>query len=335
MAKNIITEDDDKKPEEELVVTETAPVEAKPDGKVNATKPDDKSAKVEDEDEDDVEAEGAATSDAERDAIRERRRKERADRKEKRDKAMARDKLERDFLLKRNDELERRIAAQEQRAVQQDFNSFDAAIAKAQRDVQMAEQVIAKAVAAGNGEDVATAMRYRDQAAARAQQAAMAKQNAQAQVQQRTRESAAPKMDPVIASHAQKFLAENPWYDASGGNEESGVVLAIDQQLTREKYDPRSEDYWNELRARAAKRLPERFQAPASDEASRTPRGGPNIGSGKEHAPASTRREVYISPERKQALIDAGVWGDPVLRMKYVKRYADYDREQASRGREG
>jgi hypothetical protein len=50
------------------------------------------------------------------------------------------------------------------------------------------------------------------------------------------------------------------------------------------------------------------------------------VGSGREHAPASTRKEIYVSPERKQALIEAGVWDDPVLRMKYVKRYAEYDR---------
>jgi hypothetical protein len=74
--------------------------------------------------------------------------------------------------------------------------------------------------------------------------------------------------------------------------------------------------------------LPERFNARERDEPAteRKPRGGPAVGSGREHAPVSTRREIYISPERKQALVDAGVWEDPVLRMKYVKRYAEYDR---------
>ena len=31
-----------------------------------------------------------------------------------------------------------------------------------------------------------------------------------------------------------------------------------------------------------------------------------------------------------QALVDAGVWDDPVLRQKYVKRYSEYDRQQKS-----
>jgi len=98
----------------------------------------------------------------------------------------------------------------------------------------------------------------------------------------------------------------------------------------RDGYDPKSEEYWNELRARAARRLPDRFakaEAKTEQKEERTPRGGPGIGSGREHAPTSTRKEVYVSPERKQALIEAGVWDDPVLRMKYVKRYAEYDKQ--------
>ena len=39
------------------------------------------------------------------------------------------------------------------------------------------------------------------------------------------------------------------------------------------------------------------------------------------------KNEVYISPERKSALIDAGAWEDPVLRKKYLRRYAEYDRK--------
>jgi hypothetical protein len=101
--------------------------------------------------------------------------------------------------------------------------------------------------------------------------------------------------------------------------------------MNKEGHDPRSEDYWDELRARVAKRLPEQFgKAARGDREERVARGGPTVGSGREYAPASTRKEIYISPDRKQALVDAGVWDDPVLRMKYVKRYAEYDRNNKS-----
>ena len=137
-----------------------------------------------------------------------------------------------------------------------------------------------------------------------------------------------PQVDERMLHHAQEFIRENPWYDVQGRNEDSKIVIAIDQTLVGEGFDPTSPDYWSELRKRAAKRLPERFGREKKE--GRTPRGGPAVGSGREHAPASTRREVYISPERKAALIEAGVWDDPVLRQKYVQRYAEYDRQNRS-----
>lgn len=261
-------------------------------------------------------------NDAEREAIRERRRQEKQERKERRDKAITRDKIELDFLRKRNDDLERRLTAQEQRAHQSDLNTFDAQIAKAAQEADMAERVIAKAIESGNGADVTQALRYRDASIAKIQQLQQAKQHAE------RKPSPVPQMDDAAMHYAKEFIQENPWYDAQGRDEDSAIVLAIDGALVKDGFDPRSEEYWDELRHRAARRLPERFSdgGPVERKAERTPRGGPAVGSGREHAPASTRKEVYISPERKQALIEAGVWDDPVLRMKYVKRYAEYDK---------
>ena len=209
--------------------------------------------------------------------------------------------------------------------MQQDLSSVDASIQQAMNEARMAEQVIAKAVAAGNGEDVTQAMRYRDQAFAKANHLASVKQQREqsarvAPVQNDTG------IDPSVIEHAKDFMEDAPWYKPDGSDEESAIVLAIDAALMREGFDPKSDDYWDELRKRSARRLPERFESKAQASNNRAPRGGPAVGSGREHAPQSTRTEVYISPERKQALVDAGVWDDPVLRQKYVKRYAAYDK---------
>jgi len=291
------------------------------------------------DDDDDQDDEQVARSDDdgtddEREAIRERRRQEKQDRKVRRDEAIKRDKLELDFLRKRNDDLERRVSAQEQRTHKMDLSSFDAEISQASKEADMAERVIAKAVAAGNGEDVTQAMRYRDQALARIQQLNAQKNQFAAQRPQ----PQGQQIDDITMTYAKEFIADNPWYDDQGRDEDSAIVIAIDQSLSKDGYDPRSADYWDELRRRAARRLPERFdgQKPAKraaeerNEPRREPRGGPAVGSGREHAPASTRKEIYVSPERKQALIEAGVWDDPVLRSKYVKRYAEYDRQNRS-----
>lgn len=302
----VMKEDDER--QEELVILEDDPAER--DDEPTGIE-DDRVASFNEEDDDDP-------ADREREAIRERRRLEKQERKVRRDEAIKRDKIELDFLRKRNDDLERRLSAQEQRAHTADLRGFDAEISRAQQEVDMAEKVIAKAVAAGNGDDVAQAMRYRDAAMVRAQQLAFAKQQT---AQQPPAQQSMP--DDAAMAYAREFIQENPWYDTQGGNEDSAIVLAIDQSLAKEGFDPRSEDFWDELRRRAARRLPERFGA---NKTRREARGGPQVGSGKEHAPTSTRKEIYISPERKQALIEAGVWDDPVLRNKYVKRYAEYDR---------
>lgn len=270
----------------------------------------------------------ANSTDAEREAIRERRRQEKVDRKDRRETAIKRDKIERDFLLKRNDELERRLGAQEQRTHVQDLNGFDAGIQQQLAIVRQADEVIAKAVAAGNGDDMVQAQRYRDDAMGKANALHFQKQQAAA----RPPVPAAAVPDQLAMQYAQAFIAENKWYDPRGQNEESAIMLAIDAGLVRDGYSPLSEDYWDELRARGAKRLPERFKPArgqgtgSAEHEDRQARGGPQLGSGREHAPSSTRKEIYISPDRKAALIEAGVWDDPVLRQKYVKRYADYDR---------
>ena len=293
--------------EEEIVVVEEPPEEPE--------KGDDKPEATEESDQ----------VDGEREAIRERRRKEKQDRKERRETAIKRDKTELDFLRSRNDDLERRLTVQEKRAQQSEVVSIEQQIAQANKEAQMADRVIAKAVENNNGEDVAKAMKYRDQAMAKVNQLAQAKQHA-------SQPTPPPAVDERTMHYAQEFMKENPWYDAQGRDEDSAIVMAIDQALSKDGYNPQTEEYWDELRHRAARRIPERFDEddyePVKPSA-RKPRGGPKVGSGKEHAPISTRKEVYISPERKSALIEAGVWDDPVLRMRYVKRYAAYDKQNS------
>jgi hypothetical protein len=307
--KELLTEDDDLKVKEELVITEEDPTKKVVD-------PEER-----EHEEADARAEASAKDEDEREAIRERRRLEKIERKERKDRAISRDKLEMEFLRKRNDDLERRLGGVEQRQQQSDVSLVDQRLREALNEVDMAEKVIAKAVNAGNGDDVAQAMRYRDQAIVKAQQL----KGMKAQV---APQPAQDKMDDMTLHYAQEFVKQNSWYDPQGKNEESAIVLAIDQALVRDGFDPKTEEYWDELRTRAARRLPEKFSktSPDSSDDRRMARGGPAIGSGREHAPASTRKEVYISPERKQALMDAGVWDDPILRMKYVRRYAEYDR---------
>ena len=260
-----------------------------------------------------------------REETRRRRKAEKEERAARRKAAIERDKTELNFLRQRNEDLEKRVMSIEQRTTRSEAVSLKERIAEAMAEAKAAERIMAKAVEAGAGEDVTKAMRIRDEALQKAQQLNYAAQQMAAQA--RAAQKPAP-MDPEVSIMAKRWISENSWYNPKGQDEESKIVQVIDQALMNEGYNPKSDDYWAELDRRIARRLPERKQI--DDEPKKNGRKGPMIGGSREHAPASTRREVYVSPERKDAMIQAGVWDDPVLRQKYLKQYAKWDRDNQS-----
>jgi hypothetical protein len=118
----------------------------------------------------------------------------------------------------------------------------------------------------------------------------------------------------------------NPWYDPNGRDEDSAITKVIDNQLASEGYSPKDADYWHELTRRVASRI-------GDDEAetrqSPSKRRAPPTGTTREYAPVSTKREIYVTPERKQAMIDAGIWDDVPRRNQMLKAYQAYDKSSA------
>lgn len=246
---------------------------------------------------------------------RERRRKRREVQKRARDAAQR----ELEHLRQTVAVLSQRVAATENHAVASNVQTLEQRLAQAQADVQRAEHVIASATEAGNGQDVVAAMRIRDEAIAHVNQLATAKQ----QLSQARQQASAPQVDPNVVNYAKQWMTANPWYDPQGGDRDSALTKAIDNELAREGYNPASRDYWEELTARVAEAFGE---APATEQRQQAPRRkAPPTGNTREHAPASTKKEIYVTPERKQAMIEAGVWDDPQQRQRYLKAYQAYD----------
>jgi hypothetical protein len=293
-----------------------------------------------DEDDDDPPEDSRLSEDNEdREEIRRKRREEKADRAARRKQAIERDKTELNFLRQRNEALEKRMFNVEKTTVANTISGIDSRIADTIAEVKAAERIMSQAIEAGNGDDAAKAMRIRDAAMQKVQQLQVHKhQHTQAaenlQQQSQQVQNQAPGPDPEIASFAQEWVSKNTWYDPNGKDEASKIVLAIDQSLIESGYNPKTEAYWRELDKRVAKRLPDVKGGgnydDSQDDDRRGQRRGPPIGSSRDQAPQSSRREVYISPERKQAMTDAGVWEDPVLRQRYLKQYAKWDRENNS-----
>jgi len=313
------------KDEDELIAVETPPKdEGKTDTKTEAE------ADAEDDDDDDDKDEGdarlAESQDDSEDDISPNR-KRRLKRREVRKRAKDHAERELHFLREQNNDLMRRVSAVEGHALTTNVQSIEQRMQEALRDAQQAEQIMARAVEAGNGDDMATALRLRDEANRRAWDLSQSKQK----VEQVRHQAANPGPDPRVRSLAQEWLAANPWYDPSGRDEDSRITKAIDDGLVSQGYDPKQPDYWHELTRRVSTRL---GGAPAAqeDEApepAAARRKAPPTGNSREHAPVSTRKEVYVTPERKQAMMDAGVWDEPTLRTRYLKAYQAYDKTSA------
>jgi len=225
-------------------------------------------------------------------------------------------------LRAQNDTLLRRVSAIEGNTLASNVNAIDQRIAQAQADVKQAESIIARAVEAGNGDDVATAMRLRDEAQYEAQQLWQQKQ----QVEQVRQQHANPGPDPRVVNYAKEWMNANPWYDPSGRDEDSAITKVIDNQLAAEGYNPKDADYWHELTRRVASRIGD---DEAETRSSPSKRRAPPTGTTREHAPVSTKREIYVTPERKQAMIDAGIWDDVPRRNQMLKAYQAYDKSSA------
>ena len=219
--------------------------------------------------------------------------------------------------------LSQRVAATEGHAVQSTVSTLEQRLARAQAEIQQAEHIIARATEAGNGDDAVAAMRIRDEARDEAMRLQQARQQIAQQTQQRP--AAAPAADPRVATYAQEWVKANPWYDPKGADPDSAIAKQIDNELAAEGFNPADITYWQELTNRVAEAINDEPPAKAGD----TKRKGPPVGGQREHAPVSSRKEIYVTPERKQAMIEAGAWDDPVKRQRMLKAYQAYDTQPA------
>lgn len=269
---------------------------------------------------------------------RQARREERKQRKERQRKARERDQMEMQFLRQRNEDLERRFSQVESRLGHSEMNALDQRITEVQRQLKLSDQVIAQAVSQQRGDEVVEAQNIRDSLRDQLRELTRHKQQiSSASKQKPSRDSGEQptQPDPRLLSHAQAWMQDHTWYRPGGRDEDSLIVSAIDSALAAEAgMDPTTAEYWEELSDRVQKKLPHRFteglneshNEQAQSRQNRAPSGGPTFSTGGRTRNLG-KNEVYINPERKKAMQEAGVWDDPVLRQRYLKRYRDYDKE--------
>ena len=296
-----------------------------------------------------------------REHIRSRRRAERRRKKED----QQRKNRELDFLRQRNETLERRQSEIDLRMSNTEVITLDGNIRQVEADIRKADDVYAEAISKGDGASAAEAQRIRDtlrdglsgMQRQKEQIINGARQRASAprpdpEIQRRAQDwvAANPWYDPQLKdedSTIARVIEER---------------LAKEMGLT----SARTDAYWEEYNRRLKKRLPHLFKnrdrdrdeededdrddedegrddrrADRDDDRPRArdrdrdddrddpPRkrnGGPRFASGGRERPLK-KNEVYVSAERRQAMIEAGVWDDIPTRNRYLKQYQKYDSE--------
>lgn len=266
------------------------------------------------------------SGDPDREAIRAARREERRLKKSiHREKAKESNHLI-NALKTQNNQLSERLAQLESRTSGAELARVDKMIDDAGVQVEYAKMKIRQAVTDQDGEGMVKAqeMLY----------------NSQRQLESlsNTKEQAVKHMskpaqqninlpDPNVQRLAAEWMAENPWYDPQGQDQDSEIAQLIDKRLTKEGFDPGSEDYWEELSDRINKKMPHLNEKPAPRQRPRSPVGS----SGRESAPVGRANEFRVSPERVQAMKEMGAWDNPEMRARMIKSYAKYDRENKGR----
>lgn len=261
-------------------------------------------------------------TDEDREKIREARREERRLKKElaKQRDITARNKIS--ALERRNAELAERLAKVESAAASYQFAQLDKTIEDEATRVEYAKMKMLQAAQAG---DAAAQVEYLEQLTEAKQRLAQAQHYKKEQVEQ----AKAPKqnvptpMSEDVSRNATRWLQRNSWFDPQARDTDSRIAKVIDQELATDGWDPADPEYWEELDNRLAARLPHRYTAKGG---STTRRAGPTASSRVANTTSAKPGSFRLSPDRVQAIKDAGAWDDVNKRNKMIKAYAAYDR---------
>ena len=129
--------------------------------------------------------------------------------------------------------------------------------------------------------------------------------------------------DSKTVQYAKAFMDQNPWFDHTSDTLESTIIRSIEKTLVKEGFKQNTRIFWDTLRKRAARRLPEYFgRQEEEDKPVVKTQAKPKtiIRSG-----AAGARNVRVAATKiPKTLIDsmdqAGV-KDPATRQAIVKKY--------------
>ena len=264
--------------------------------------------------------------DPEAEAIRAAKRAKRRARKEYHKQAATEKDIRLQNLQRQNQELLERLSVVERKQSGSELARLDKAIEDQHMRITFAKNKIKEATENGDGDLLTSAQEMWFEARRHAEDLTALKKRSVQPSQQPIQQ------DPKVQRYASDWMERNPWYDPSSKDMDSRIALTIDQALAEEGWDPKTEDYWEELDNRLQRSLPNRY---TDNNNERTKRSRPRnvvTSSGREAASNAGGKNLYtLSPDRVKALKEAGMWDNLEIRNRMIKRYAAEDRQNNGR----
>jgi hypothetical protein len=314
----------------EEIKDEEIKVSEEKDGSATVEMPDNLIPDDEEGNEETQKAEGGSADDEddephdpdESDRVREARRARRKAKKEYIKKTQQEKEERLSQLMRENQEIKARLAEMERQGQAMAMGRLEKAIQDEESRMNYAKVRMKEAADNSDG-----------QALVRAQELYMEAKDKLAHLQasrvqaERAAQSQSNEPNPVIAKHAERWMAANSWYDPEGNDSRSKLAKQIDNQLTREGWNPATRDYWEELSTRLQELETDDYTE-SNYEAPRK-RGPRSVvtGSERETGGGSSRGTFTLTPEQVRAMKEAGLWDDPKKRAKMAAKYAEQARQ--------
>lgn len=215
-------------------------------------------------------------------------------------------------------QVEGRLTNVDKQAIEDAINQTTARIAQTKK-------LYADAFAEGDGVKAGDAMTAMYDAARRLEQLQGVKQQF-ANIQPQSRTVAEKKPDALLVSKAKAWAKNNDWYRPEGGDEDSEIARAVSQVLADEGFDPKSDDYWDELDDRLAKRGIGEYDEEAhelDDEPAprQRKRAAPPVGGGSSRGDVAGKKQIKLPTAFINTLKENGIWADVEKRNRIINGY--------------
>jgi hypothetical protein len=271
-------------------------------------------------------AEGGAV-DPEAEAMRAARRAKRKARKEYHKQVSAEKDVRLQNLQRQNSELMERLSALERKQTGSDLARIDKAIEDQKMRIQYGKAKMKEAAEAGDGDLLTAAEEMVYEARRQAEALEQFKRRSVQEPQQQPIQQ-----DPQMQRYAKEWMeSHGDWYDPMGSNTDSKIALAVDQALAEEGWNPKTEEYWDELDKRLSKVLPHRYTDVAYERPQKSRPKSVVTSGGREAVSSGGKSTFTLNPDQVRAMKEAGMWDNPEKRARMIRRYAVEARKNGQR----